>query len=169
MKRAMLLVLVILPLVGCDEGRVLQPLQSTADGAAPEDPAVPEVPVEPDAGAPDADPGLDLAAPADAPAMCRHYCQTLEQTLLYSCLQSDGPAGGCAARFEGTTQRCLDLRCAPRLVSSELCLTQCDALARFYGPACARPDLTGTQLCALPAGERDRLCREGCADGAGAP
>jgi hypothetical protein len=161
MKRAMLLALVgTMSLVGCDEGRVLQ-----SQTSVPEDPAVPEVPVEPDAGAPDALPGADAEAPTGYEAMCRHYCQTLEQTLLYRCLEAEGPSAGCAGRFEGTTAQCFDLRCVPMKVPPYLCPVQCDSLATFYQPACARADLAGDPLCALPAGEHDRLCRQGCTIG----
>jgi hypothetical protein len=167
MKHAMLMALALaaVPLVGCDDrGTALGALTSTPDGAAPEDPRVPEVPADaaPDAGAPETGAEPDAEAPSGYEAMCRHYCQTLEQTLLYACLDSDGPDAGCADRFAGTSQQCFELRCVPHRVPPSLCPVQCDALARYYRPACARPDLSGSPLCAVPADERDRLCREGC-------
>jgi hypothetical protein len=137
------------------------------EAAAPEVPAI-------DAGTPDLAPAdtdagevsaADAASPAMTPSgyagMCAHYCAALEETNLYACLAGGTAVGDCRQRTAGLTERCLELRCAPGLVTADLCLVQCDALARVYEPACTRP--APAPPCAQPPAEHDRLCRAGCA------
>jgi hypothetical protein len=98
----------------------------------------------------------------DYETMCRHYCRTLEETLLYRCAGSGGQVATCRENASGTTGRCYELRCAPKLVEPSLCFTQCDSLARFYDPFCANPGPATADVCASPPAEHDRACREGC-------
>jgi hypothetical protein len=98
--------------------------------------------------------------PVTYEAMCRHYCEALEHTVVYNCLVSDS-ADTCAARFTAWADRCEELRCAPRLVERSLCLAQCDSLAATRAAYCGRaqPD---DGRCAEPAATDDASCRAGC-------
>jgi hypothetical protein len=93
--------------------------------------------------------------------MCHHYCATLEGTLLYHCLSMGGSRGECAERSSGTTERCYELRCVPKLVALPLCFTQCDALAGSYRSFCAAAPAP-EPLCPSSAADHDRICRAGC-------
>jgi hypothetical protein len=97
----------------------------------------------------------------DYQAMCRHYCDTLDETLRYASL-----AGGQApapADAGGVSQQCWELRCVPRCVDQALCFTQCDADATQYAPVCADAD-AGADDAVCPSSPDDHLaaCRAGC-------
>jgi hypothetical protein len=100
-------------------------------------------------------------APVTYEAMCRHYCETLETTVVLSCLASGGSAADCAARFPAWADRCEELRCAPRLVEPSLCLVQCDALANQYATYCGQASADAAR-CAQPAASQAQACRAGC-------
>jgi hypothetical protein len=130
---------------------------------------VPVDPASPDAGSP-AEAGTPAEAGVPDPqagtyeAMCRHYCETLEQTLVYACLASaSGDAAVCAERFQGTTAQCHDLRCVPRRVEASLCLQQCDSLASSYAGVCGTAGVGPESVCPSPAAAHDDACRAGCA------
>jgi hypothetical protein len=132
---------------------------------------VPEVPPDdqPDAGRPDdasAPPESD-ASPPTAPAssyeqMCRHYCRTLEETLLYYCLGTGADRATCMERFPDHAARCYQDRCAPQLVPVSLCPRQCDSLAPHYEAVCATRAIGQDPLCPSSPAEHDRACRAGC-------
>jgi hypothetical protein len=84
---------------------------------------------------------------------CRHYCEMLDKTLVYS---SGGSASG------GQADVCYELRCAPGLVTPSTCHAQCDSLARFYGAACAAADVPSEPLCPESPADSDAHCRAGC-------
>ena len=117
-----------------------------------------------------ADAGMPAEAGASDPqagtyeAMCRHYCETLEETLVYGCLASGmGDADACAQRFAGTTAQCYDLRCVPRRVEAPLCVQQCDGLASSYAVVCGTAGVVTEPLCPSPSTAHDDACRAGCA------
>lgn len=100
-------------------------------------------------------------APVTYEEMCRHYCWTLEKTVIYNCLASGTGPDECAARFPDWATRCEELRCAPRLVERSLCLLQCDALANQYATYCDQATADADR-CAQPAAAQDQACRAGC-------
>jgi hypothetical protein len=128
----------------------------SADADAPEAAIADETLVS-DAGAPDT--GVAAPAAGTYEAMCLHYCATLEQTLLYACLVRG--ADDCAATSAGTTTRCLDARCAQRLVQPPACLGQCDALESFQSTYCQQ--VGGGPACVAAAATQDDTCRQACA------
>ncbi|HEY7376379.1 MAG TPA: hypothetical protein VIF57_29740 [Polyangia bacterium] len=99
------------------------------------------------------DPSIDYVA------MCRHYCDTLEETQRYVSLsRGEAPADA------GTTSaQCYELRCVPRCVDQALCLTQCGAAGMYYTAVCADAD-AGADNAVCPASPDDHLnaCRAGC-------
>jgi hypothetical protein len=98
--------------------------------------------------------------PVTYEAMCRHYCESLERTVVYNCLVSD-TADTCAARFTAWADGCEELRCATRLVERPLCLAQCDSLAATRAAYCGQAQ-PGDERCAEPAATQDDACRAGC-------
>jgi hypothetical protein len=118
---------------------------------------------QPDASAEDApvrtcqavmpDPSIDYVA------MCRHYCDTLEETHRYVALSR----GETPADAGSVSQQCYDLRCVPQCVDKALCLTQCDAANGYYGAVCATAD-AGADNAVCPSSPDDHLaaCRAGC-------
>ena len=97
---------------------------------------------------------------SDYQTMCRHYCEALFETGIYSCVERTGDATACA-QLTPSADQCCQLRCAPRLVPASLCLTQCDSLRAAYETVCA--DGTGpAELCATSAEAHVRACRDGC-------
>lgn len=105
------------------------------------------------------DPLPDGAA-SDYPTMCRHYCEALFETGIYSCVARTGDATACA-QLTPSADQCYELRCAPSLVPASLCLTQCDSLGAAYETVCA--DGTGPgELCAASVEDRVGACRDGC-------
>ena len=122
-------------------------------------------PVRTDASVPVGDPppptcpAVPEVAGFDYPAMCRHYCDTLDETLRYASL-----AGGQAAPDAGTvSQQCWELRCVPRCVDQAVCFTQCDADATQYAAVCADAG-AGADNAVCPSSPDDHLaaCRAGC-------
>jgi hypothetical protein len=150
---------------GCDEvGTQRQPL-SVGASVVEQKPAA----ATPDGGDTDAAaPAQAVTSPVGAPvpipgsyeAMCRHYCETLEKTLVYACLVQ-GRDDDCTTRFLGTTARCIDLRCAPRLVEPSLCLVQCDALEANESSYCETAPVPDP-VCATPPATRNEVCHAGC-------
>jgi hypothetical protein len=123
----------------------------------------------PDAGAPETatspststlDAGKLTPLPGTYEAMCLHYCETLEKTLVYGCLASVH-ADDCASRLLGTVAQCVDLRCAPKLVTPSLCLLQCDSLAMSQSSYCktAQDDASA---CVAPPATQNQDCGAGC-------
>lgn len=158
---------------GCDlVGSERQPL--TASASVVEQEAAKALPDAdaPETGAPqnastlDAS-ALDAIAPTALPgtyaAMCQHYCETLQETLVYSCLVSVA-ADDCVSRFQGAAAQCVDLRCASKLVTPSLCLVQCDALARNQSTYCETAPAT-VPVCASPQATQDEGCRSACTVG----
>jgi hypothetical protein len=130
----------------------------------PPDPMVGHIPVpaQPDAGA---EPAVRTCPAVMTPlffdyfGMCRHYCDTLDETLRYLALaqgQTPGDAGS-------VSQQCYDLRCVPMCVDQALCLTQCDADATPYAAVCANAD-AGADDPVCPSSPDDHLaaCKAGC-------
>lgn len=99
--------------------------------------------------------------PVTYEAMCRHYCEALERTVVYNCLVSDTTVDACTARFAGWADECEELRCAPRRVEPSLCLVQCDALAANYTAYCEQAQ-ADPGLCAESPAAHDAACRAGC-------
>jgi hypothetical protein len=133
-----------------------RPTTASQDADAPEAEVVPHVvAVAVDGGAPAPEPGT-------YEAMCRHYGDTLEATLVYHCLDSGGGADDCTSRFATTAVQCVDLRCVPKLVTPGLCLVQCDGLAESQAAYCAGAP-AGTPACAPSATMQNAACRAGCA------
>jgi hypothetical protein len=94
--------------------------------------------------------------------MCRHYCETLKDSFIYSCLGSGGDLNGCTGKARFYDQ-CYDLRCVPPgRVQPSLCLTQCDVLARGYEPVCGSADAATMSVCPTSPAEHDSACRAGC-------
>ena len=122
---------------------------------------------DPDAPAPPSTHQPDAAAPMDGStgteAMCRHYCQALEETDLLVCASSGTTADADAC--EASTPKadlCVALRCSTGRVDTSLCLTQCDALARYYDAHCPVAGPSPDPLCPTSRAEHDRNCRAGC-------
>jgi hypothetical protein len=101
-----------------------------------------------------ADPSIDYAA------MCRHYCDTLEETQRYSSLSRGETPGDAGV----TSAQCYDLRCVPQCVDQALCLTQCGAAGMYYRAVCANAD-AGADNAICPSSPDDHLnaCRAACA------
>lgn len=102
-----------------------------------------------------ADPSIDYVA------MCRHYCDTLEETQRYLSLSRGETPGDAGV----TSQQCYDLRCVPRCVDQALCLTQCGAAGMYYAAVCANADAGASVDDAIcPSSPDDHLtaCRAGC-------
>jgi hypothetical protein len=99
------------------------------------------------------DPSVDYAA------MCRHYCDTLDETQRYVALSR----GETPADAGTTSAQCYDLRCVPRCVDQALCLTQCGAAGMYYAAVCANAD-AGADNVICPSTPDDHLaaCRAGC-------
>jgi|KBSMisStandDraft_5_1062788.scaffolds.fasta_scaffold229340_2 hypothetical protein len=91
--------------------------------------------------------------------MCRHYCDTLDETLRYLVLSR----GETPADAGTVSQQCYDMRCVPRCVDQALCFTQCDAAAMNYAAVCANAD-AGPDNTLCPSSTDDHLsaCRAGC-------
>jgi hypothetical protein len=100
-------------------------------------------------------------APVTYEEMCRHYCGTLEETVIYSCLGSGSSTADCAARYPDTAARCEELRCAPRRVEHSLCLVQCDTLGTHYAGYCDQ-QIADADRCVDPAASKVETCRLGC-------
>jgi hypothetical protein len=91
-------------------------------------------------------------------AMCRHYCDTLEETHLYLDLAAGRPPEPAGA----TSQLCYEIRCEPRCVPEELCFTQCGAVASHYEAVCADAESAPDTVCPLSPADHDAACRAGC-------
>jgi hypothetical protein len=139
--------LMIIGMAACDDGTVAGDRALTAHPTATPD--TPEVPPEP-------------GSATDYAGMCRHYCETLAQTVLYLCLNRGSASADCAGPVQGDADRCYELRCVPRLVQPSLCLRQCEALATQYEPFCTNADVTREALCPSSPEAHDRECRLGC-------
>ena len=87
-------------------------------------------------------------------AMCRHYCDELEATLIYAGTNQE-PAGA-------VSQSCWDLRCAPRCVSEETCGQQCHALGVQYQARCGGVEPAAGTICPVTIDERVSACLVGC-------
>ena len=141
-----------------DQGRALSTPSTTPTDAAAHDVPGPVTGSPAEAGVPD--------AATDYEAMCRHYCETLKETVFFLCVASGEDATMCAETYAGHADRCFDLRCVPRLVDPSLCLRQCDSLAPHYESVCATADPADTStlpLCPLSPAAHDAACRLGCA------
>jgi hypothetical protein len=109
-------------------------------------------------------PAVEPTTPVTYEQMCRHYCETLESTVIYRCLGGGEDEATCRERFAGHADQCESLRCAPRLVQPSLCLLQCDSLARVYAPVCGALDAPlGGSICPVTPAASDEACRAGCA------
>lgn len=151
---------------GCDlVGTERQPLTAGPSTVVDQKPATGPF----DAGGPETAPSSDAMStdasgappvPGTYAAMCRHYCETLQETDVYACLVS-ADANDCASFSLGITSECIDLRCASKLVQPSLCLTQCDALAMAHSSYCkTAPD--GDAGCASPPAAQSAACQAGC-------
>ena len=110
---------------------------------------------------PDAGVTADSGAPGDGyDAMCRHYCQALEETDLLGCTSTGRPLDECQA-ISPTADSCFDLRCRPRRVDVALCLRQCDSLRGLYDGRCS-VEPSSDPLCPAPPAEHDAACRASC-------
>lgn len=116
--------------------------------------------------APPHKPSVDAAAPGDGPAgydgMCRHYCQTLQETDILACVSCGGELDGCRAA-EPTADTCFEARCTGQRVDVPLCLMQCDAVARYYDQRCPVVGPSTDPLCPASQADHDSACRAGCA------
>ncbi len=131
-------------------------------------------PVKQDAGAPPDDAGANDDAGSDAPpvtcravtvdpavdyeAMCRHYCDTLDETLRYLSLAQ----GRAPAPVGTTSQMCYELRCVPRCVDQALCFTQCEAAGTQYSAVCGTAEIAPDTVCPLSLEDHAAACRAGC-------
>jgi hypothetical protein len=99
------------------------------------------------------DPALDYEA------MCRHYCDTLEESSRYLSLSR----GEMPADAGSVSSTCYELRCAPKCVDLALCLTQCDGAGQNYAAVCAAAD-AGADEAVCPETPEDHVaaCRAGC-------
>ncbi len=96
-------------------------------------------------------------------SMCAQYCQSLVDTLFYSCLDAKGSADAKGCEDDaGMPDLCVRARCVPHQVTLATCLTQCDALSRFYGSVCSTTATPGGPECPLSPAEHDRACRAHC-------
>jgi hypothetical protein len=151
---------------GCDlVSSERQPLTAGPSGVVAEKRA----PDPADAGGSEAAPAIDaISTDASGPpptpgtyeAMCRHYCETLQETDMYACLVS-ADANDCASRFMGIAVECLDLRCASKLVQPSLCLTQCDALTMNESSYCKAGPADAAVCASSPTAQND-ACRADC-------
>lgn len=147
---------------GCDwfpgrDGGDLPAWPTSSPGAKPDAAPVgtPDAGTVPEAGgAGGASDGYD--------AMCLHYCKTLQETDVLACASSGRGDADCIAATASTTTTCVDLRCVPRRIDLPLCLTQCDALARFYTSRCPAAGNPSDPLCPSSQAEHDAACRAGC-------
>jgi hypothetical protein len=87
-------------------------------------------------------------------AMCRHYCDALEETLTYAGSNSE-PQGA-------VSQSCYELRCVPRCVSHDTCVQQCHALGVQYQSVCADTEIPADTTCPVLIQERVDSCLAGC-------
>ena len=125
----------------------------------------------PDAATPDATPVVtsDGGTASDSGlgsdsynAMCRHYCQALEETDVLVCASSGGDAESCTTSWSSTTDTCFDLRCSSRRVDLSLCLQQCHVLATGYADRCPVAGPSSDPLCPASQADHDDACRAGC-------
>lgn len=125
---------------------------------------------QPDAGSPDA--GAPPPRDPSYEAMCRHYCKTLERTLVYACIGAGAPtADECVVLHAGTTAQCFELRCVPGRVTASLCSVQCGVAADKYDAVCgttgdataAAAPRPGGLFCSPEAEREDAACDSGCA------
>jgi hypothetical protein len=93
-----------------------------------------------------------VISPAYA-AWCRHYCEQLEATHVYSCVSSGrgGTIETCQASAAGLADGCYDIRCLPGRVTPPTCTAQCDSLNRVYAATCSTAE-PPSELC--PEGAR---------------
>lgn len=148
---------------GCDglfdTGRELQqtpPVTTSRDASVDMPPEVPP----PTCRAVTPDPAIDY------PAMCRHYCDTLDETSRYLALSR----GEAPADAGNVSQICYELRCVPKCVDQALCLTQCEAAATQYVAVCANAQDAGSNpVCPSSSEDHDARCRAGCSPPAPPP
>ena len=131
-------------------------------------------PVRQDAGAPPDDAGASDGGGSDVPpvtcravtvdpavdyeAMCRHYCDTLDETTRYLAL-----AQGRTPPAAGTTsQTCYQLRCVPKCVDQALCWTQCEAAGTQYSAVCGTAEIAPDTVCPVSLEDHAAACRAGC-------
>jgi hypothetical protein len=153
---ALALLASVTTLVACDPGPQLEPAAlSSAARTSPDTVADP-----PDDGAGEP-PGAYLA-------MCAHYCDALESTLTYHCLQAGGTAAGCSEQAKATTGACYELRCLSGRATVSTCFLQCEGLNTVYAGYCAGADPGRQSSCPVSPDEHDRACRAGCS-GTSAP
>jgi hypothetical protein len=112
---------------------------------------------------------VDAAVTPDAPAigdayaaMCRHYCQTLEETDLLACVAGNRDVERCQTLVAGTTDGCFNARCVQGRVDLSLCFTQCGVVAREYGNRCPPAGDPADPLCPSSTADHDAACRAGC-------
>jgi hypothetical protein len=123
----------------------------------PEVPPAPEVPPVPQPPPP---PAETPASPSSYETMCRHYCQTLDDTNFFICLGQHGAVEACRTQAAHTTERCYDDRCLPHLVSHDLCQTQCEVVSGLYGSYCQGQP--AGEVCPDPPQQHLADCRRGC-------
>ena len=87
-------------------------------------------------------------------AMCRSYCDALEETLTYGGYNSEA-AGA-------VSQSCYELRCVPRCVSHDTCVQQCHALGVQYQAVCVSSGIGSDAECPGLIWERVDSCNAGC-------
>jgi hypothetical protein len=91
--------------------------------------------------------------------MCRNYCNALLETNIYLCA-SEGR--DCRDEVLGWGDLCYRDRCAPMLVTQDLCYQQCASAAALYSRVCAAGNAP-PPLCPEPAADHERACVDGCA------
>ena len=94
-------------------------------------------------------------------AMCLHYCETLQETVLLYCISSGRDRATCMASAVPVAT-CFDDRCRPHRVDQALCLRQCDALAVDYAAVCPVAGDPSDSLCLSSRADHAAACRAGC-------
>jgi hypothetical protein len=87
-------------------------------------------------------------------AMCRHYCGELEATLTYGGYNTEAPGA--------VSQSCYELRCAPRCVTQEVCVSQCHAIGVQYQALCGHAEIAPGTVCPVSLQDRVDACLVGC-------
>jgi len=124
-------------------------------------PTSPHTPTTDAAMAPDGPAVLPDGSDAGYEAMCRRYCQALQETDVLACTSTGRQLDDCKAVTSSTVDVCFDQRCRPHRVSLDLCFSQCDSLARLYDGRCPVSP-SSDPLCPLSPAEHDAACRAGC-------
>lgn len=137
-----------------DTGRELQEMPPVTSHDASSSPdASSDAPPPPTCRAVTPDPAIDYQR------MCRHYCDTLDETSRYLALSR----GEAPADAGSVSQTCYELRCVPKCVDQALCFTQCEAAGTQYAAVCGNaPDAGSDAVCPSSVEDHAAACRAGC-------